>query len=179
MVVFAAFVPSAAHGRVLVCCRQTFNIDTALPWAGDSQGGSAPSAKQSLKDKVTWRVLEQYHKELCDLRMYWAGDAEEGNITCLSSLHILIRPLLHKRAFFSPVYCVIVTVPNYVHKEESQIHWFFLSLCLYLWHPSSRLCIWAVRRWKTAPYAFICHEVCLVLLKVSVLSLPNQESFGR
>ena len=53
MIVVAAFVLSAAHSHVVACYMQTFDLVMALPRTGDSQGGSAPSATQTLKDKVT------------------------------------------------------------------------------------------------------------------------------
>lgn len=44
MVVFTAFVLSVAHSHVVACCMQTLDLMT-LPWAGGSQGQSAPSAR--------------------------------------------------------------------------------------------------------------------------------------
>lgn len=168
-----AFVLSTAHSCVVVCSMQTFDPDMALPWAEDSRGGSAPSATGSEGQGNTdgksgttrnYATLKCIELEMSSREIYPAYFLFTSWLSYSCTKEHFFPQCIVSLSLFWTVY---------VRKKA------FISLYLYLWSPSSRLCTWVAQCWKTALYAFICHAVWLVFLKMSVFSLLNQERIDR
>lgn len=149
MVVFTAFSFSAAHSCIIVCCMQTFDLVMPLLWAADSQGGSAPSATQTLKDNViqmeSTGVVPQ---GTVWPQNVWTWRYQAGKYILLISPHIFIKQLLQKKTFF-PQYILSLLCSEWCPwggKSNEPVIYFLLSMPM-----TSMWCIWAVQ-FRKQPY---------------------------